>query len=454
MKTIRIACGQGFWGDSLDAPLDLLAGGGLNYLVLDYLAEVTMSILSKQRQKEPSAGYARDFVSFIERALPLLIKNKTKVIANAGGVNPRSCAEQILAVLKTAGVQGQLRVAIVLGDDILPDLSELAKAGESFSHLETGASFSEIRNHVQSANVYLGAESVLKALQLGADIVVTGRVADPSLVLAPLRHEFSWAENDWDRLASGIVAGHIIECGAQCTGGNCSYEWQSIPDFDRIGYPYVEVSEDGSFLVSKQVGSGGRVDAHSVKEQLVYEIGDPKNYITPDVIADFTSLRLEDLGNNTVKISGVRGKPRPEKLKASISYRHGFMAFGTLVYTWPDAYQKAEAAGEIVKKRLARAGVTLERLHIEFIGAGACHEGTVPRERIESAEEILLRIAVWDKNRNAVERFTREMAPLVLNGPPGATAYAGGKRQVQEVFAYWPSLLGRDKISPRVEVLS
>ena len=459
MKTVTVGCGQGFWGDSFYAPLELVGSPEsgtppLDYLVLDYLAEVTMSILSKQREKNSEAGFARDFVGLVAKLVPALVARKTKVIANAGGVNPMACAKAIReAAAKTPG-GATLKIACVEGDDIIARLDELMAAGESFEHLETRRPFSEIRSRVQSANVYLGAEPIVEALRQGADIVVTGRVADPALVLAPLLAELGWEADDWDRRAAGIVAGHIIECGAQASGGNCSADWRSIPSLATVGYPIIEAAEDGSFFVTKQPGTGGRVDSRSVKEQLIYEIGDPRRYVTPDVVADFTSLSIADAGHDRVRITGVRGAARPDRLKVSVSYANGFLSSGTLLYSWPDAYEKARAAGEIVRARLAAHGVKLQRLNIEHIGANACHGDIVPEEARRAAEEVLLRVAAWDLDRSMVERFTRELTPLVLNGPPHATSYFAAKGAVQEVFAYWPTLIARDKVNANVSILN
>ena len=452
MKTIRIGCGQGFWGDSLEAPLDLIRGGPIDYLVLDYLAEVTMSILARQKQKHPEAGYARDFVELMERALPEIVQKNIRVIANAGGVNAEGCARAVAAVAKKHGLTAKVRIAIVQGDDICGDLPRLQSKEDTFSHLETGESFDAVRERLQSANIYFGAEMPATALAHGANIVITGRVSDPALVLAPLVHEFGWKWDDWDKLAAGIVAGHIVECGAQCTGGNCSYEWESIPDLAGIGYPIVEFHDDGSFVVTKHPGTGGRIDLRTVKEQLIYEIGDPTRYITPDVVADFTSVRLEDLGNNAVKVSGVKGTVRPERLKVSMSYSDGYVVSGTMIYSWPDAYRKARAAGEIIKSRLAKAGVSYEKIHCEAIGVNACH-GPITDQDMPDIPEVMFRIAMKTKDKASAERFTREIAPLVLNGPPSATAYFASRGSVQEVFAYWPTLIGRSAVEPRLTFL-
>lgn len=448
MKTIRIGCGQGFWGDSLEAPVELIRRGPLDYLVLDYLAEVTMSILARHKQKRSEAGYARDFIDLMERILPELYQRKIKVIANAGGVNPLSCARALTAVAKKHGLLGKIRIAVVQGDDIMGRVDELHAGGESFSRLGTAKTFDQIRPKLRSANVYVGAEPIAVALAGGADIVITGRVADPALVLAPLVHEFGWGWNEWDKLAAGVVAGHIIECGAQCSGGNCSADWESIPNLAEVGYPIVECRADGSFVVTKQPNTGGRVDARTVKEQLVYEINDPQKYITPDVVADFTSLQLEDLGEDRVEIRSVRGTARPEKLKVSMSYDDGFVASGTLLYSWPDAYKKAKAAGEIVQQRLDNLGLKFDRVHTEAIGINACSGESNAVDT--DPGEVMFRIAVKSENIKSVERFTREIAPLVLNGPPSATSYFGSKGAVQEVVAYWPTLIARERIQPQV----
>ncbi len=447
MKTIRIGCGQGFWGDWLEAPMELICGGPLDYLVLDYLAEVTMSILAKQKQKRPEAGYARDFVELMERALPELVKRKIRVIANAGGINPQECGRAVAAVAKKLGLESQVKIAVVAGDDICGDLDRLRSREADFSHLESGSSFDRIKERIQSANIYFGAEMPATALAHGADIVITGRISDPALVLAPLVHEFGWKWDDWDKLAAGVIAGHIIECGAQCTGGNCSFDWETIPDLAAVGYPIAECSDDGSFVITKHNGTGGRVDLPSVKEQLVYEIGDPKRYVTPDVVADFTSLRLEADGKDRVRVTGAKGLPRPERLKVSMSYADGYVVSGTMLYSWPDAYRKARAAAEIVKTRLGKARVSYEKIHCEAIGVNGAH-GPITDQDLANIPEVLFRIAIRTNDKRSAERFTREIAPLVLNGPPSATAYFGSRGDVREVYAYWPTLIARSAVEP------
>jgi hypothetical protein len=453
MRTIKIASGQGFWGDWLEAPVRQVRMGEIDYLMLDYLAEVTMSILSKQKKRNPELGYAKDFVDLIQQILPDIVQKNIRVLANAGGVNPRACAEAILNEAERQGYGDRIRVAIVEGDDLVDRIDELIEQGEELRNIDTGEPISSIRDSIESANAYLGCEELVNALDAGADIIVTGRVADAALALAPMVHEFGWKENDWDKRAAGIIAGHAIECGAQASGGNCSFDWRSIPDLANIGFPIVEMREDGVFWVYKHDGTGGRIDVPTVSEQLIYEIGDPRNYIVPDVIADFTSITLEQDGVNRVRIAGAKGKPHSDFYKVSTSYLDGYTAFGTMVYSWPDAADKARAAGEIVLQRLEQLNLPLERIHTEIVGLNSCH-GELSETGADQLSEAMLRVAVHSHSRAAVKRFTREIAPLVLSGPPSATGYAGGKRQVQEVMAYWPTLIPRNKIQARFEILN
>ena len=450
-ETVRIACGQGFWGDMLDAPVRQVGGGPIDYLMLDYLAEVTMSIMQKQRARDPRAGYARDFVPLMREILPACVERDIRVTANAGGVNPAGCAEAVRDVARELGLAGRLKIGTVQGDDIMGRLDELLARGIELRNMDTGEPLSSVRERVQSANAYLGAWPIVGALRRGAQIVVTGRSTDTGLTLAPLIHEFGWGENDWDRLAAGTVAGHIIECGAQVSGGNCQYEWQTIPDLARVGFPIVEASVDGTFVVTKHEGTGGRVNVPSVKEQLVYEMGDPAGYITPDCVADFTTIRLEDVGRDRVRVFGVRGRPATDSLKVSVSYSAGFKAVGTLVYAWPDAYAKARAADQILRARLERLSLRFDEILTEFVGANATH-GPLAGEPTPDAPEVQLRVGVRGQDRASVERFTKEIAPLILTGPPAVTGFAGGRPKVEEVVAYWPALIPKTEIEPRVEV--
>lgn len=444
--TIRVANAQGFWGDSLEAPLLQMRQGPIDYLTLDYLAEVTMSILQKQRARDGNAGYARDFVEMIGRGARDIVERGIKVVANAGGVHPIACAEATALALQRSGISGGLKIGVVLGDDILPRLDELLDRGVPLLNMDTGEPLAAIRARVQSANVYLGAAPIAEALGLGARIVITGRCADAALTLGPAIHEFSWRMDDWACLAAGTVAGHAIECGTQSTGGNCQYDWEAIPDFDNIGYPIAEIGRTGDVVITKHQGTGGRVNVPGVTEQLLYEIGDPGTYVTPDVIADFTSIELSQDGLDRVRLSGVAGRPATDFYKVSISYSSGFRAIGLLVYGWPDAARKARKAEEILRARLGHLGLTFDAIHAEYIGANACHGDALSGPFHPDTPEVALRVGVRGKDRKAVERFTREIAPLALNGPPVVT-YVGGRPKVEEVVAYWPALIPKSEVS-------
>jgi hypothetical protein len=450
-RVVRIAAGQGFWGDWLEAPRRQVEGGPVDYLMLDYLAEVTMSILQKQKERDPNMGYARDFVSAMESVFPAVATRGVKVIANAGGVNPDACAEAVRRAADTKGVAGALRIGVVTGDDLLPRLDELLAKGHPLANMDTGEPLTAVRDRVLSANAYIGARPIVEALSRGANVVITGRSTDTALTMAPMLHEFAWGLEDWNKLAAGIIAGHIIECGAQCSGGNCLYDWRSIPELANVGYPIVEASPDGTFFITKHPGTGGRIDVHSVSEQLVYEMGDPRNYITPDVVADFTTIRLEPAGENRVRVFGIEGRAPTDKLKVSIAYRAGFKAVGTLVYVWPDALEKAQLADRVLRDRLTMLGLRFDQTYTEFLGASATHGplANTPRE----LPEVQLRIGVRGNDRAAVERFTRELAPLVLNGPPSVTGFAGGRPKVEEVVAYWPALIDKRVVSTSVRVI-
>ncbi|HEX8142485.1 MAG TPA: acyclic terpene utilization AtuA family protein [Pyrinomonadaceae bacterium] len=451
-EKIRIASGQGFWGDQLDAPVRQVEGGPIDYLMLDYLAEVTMSIMQKQRARDPSAGYARDFIPLMKQILPRCVERNIRVTANAGGVNVEGCAGAVRETARELGLAGKLRIGIVTGDDIMGRIDELLARGLELRNMDTGEPLSTVRERIQSANAYLGAWPMVEALDGGAQVVITGRATDTGLTLAPLIHEFGWANSDWDRLSAGTIAGHIIECGAQSSGGNCQYDWRSIPDLANVGFPIVEASPDGTFIVTKHEGTGGRVNVPGVKEQLLYEMGDPHEYITPDCVADFTTIRLEDAGPDRVRVYGIEGSPATEFLKVSISYSAGYKAVGTLVYSWPDAYEKAVAADKILRARLDRLGLRFDLVLTEFVGANATH-GPLAGEPSPDLAEVQLRVGVRGEDKKSVERFTKEIAPLILTGPPGVTGFAGGRPKVEEIVAYWPALIPKTEIRPRVEVI-
>ncbi|MCS7160050.1 MAG: acyclic terpene utilization AtuA family protein, partial [Gemmatales bacterium] len=438
--------GCGFWGDQPDAPVYLVERGDLDFLTLEYLAELTMSILAQQRQRDPQLGYATDFLEVLSRLCPLWQRyTKLRIITNAGGLNPLSCAERAREILGRHGLKK--RVAIVRGDDLLPHLDDLLAAGHPLAHMDTGEPLTTVRPRVVSANVYLGAKPIVEALDQGADLVITGRVADASLTVAPAVWTFGWSWQDWDRLAAATIAGHLIECGAQVTGGLFT-DWPLVPNLADVGYPIAELESDGTFRILKPRDSGGMVTIDTVREQLLYEVGDPAAYITPDVVADFTSVQLAPLEPDGVEVRHARGKPATETYKVSAAYRDGYFCSGQIVLTGRDAVEKARLCADMIRQRLRRAGAEPAQYYAEFLGAGDTVPGVWPRV---SPYEIVLRITAWDSQRALLERFAREIAPLVTSGPPGVTGYATGRPPVREVFAYWPALL--DKSAVKTEIL-
>ncbi len=450
---VRVASGQGFWGDLLTAPVDQVRGGQIDYLMLDYLAEVTMSIMQKQKQRNPQTGYARDFVTLLQEILPDCVEKNIKVLSNAGGVNVEGCAAAIKDVANELGLSGQVKIGVVTGDDVLSRLENFLSSGVEINNMDTGESLSSILDRVQSANVYLGAQPLVEALNKGAQIVVGGRLTDTGLTLAPLMHEFGWTFEDWDKVATGTIAGHIIECGGQCSGGNCQFDWEAIPDLENIGFPIVEAYPSGEFVITKHDNTGGRINIPSIKEQLLYEMGDPKSYITPDVVADFTTIHLKDDGENRVRVHGIKGNPNTDFYKVSIAYSGGWKAVGTLVYAYPNAFEKAKAADKILRARLDKLGLKFDTILTEFVGVNATH-GHLAGEPAKDIPEVQLRFGVRGQSKEDVERFTKELAPLILTGPPAVTGFAGGRPKVEEIMAYFPALIPKNLIETKVEIIT
>ncbi len=446
---VRIASGQGFWGDLLTAPRDQVRKGPIDYIMMDYLAEVTMSIMQKQKRKDPQLGYAKDLVDLFGEIGKDCAERNIKIITNGGGVNPVACSEALLSKARSMGI-AKLKIGVVLGDDILDRMAEFRSKNIDLKNMETGESMTAILDRLQSANVYFGAFPIVEALRQGADVVVTGRTTDTGLTLAPMIHEFGWKETDWDKIAAGTVAGHILECGGQASGGNFSADWKSVPDLARIGFPIAEASADGTVVITKHEGTGGLVSMQTVKEQLVYEIGDPRSYITPDCTADFTSIRLAQEAPNRVKVHGVKGKPSTEFFKVSMSYLDGYTSFATLTYTWPDALEKAHRADEILRTRISDLGLSFEEIRTEFLGYNSSHGPLA----VSSGEqnEVVLRVGVRGKDYKAVERFGKEIAPLILTGPPSVTGFAGGRPKPSEVISYWPALIPKSAVQPNIIV--
>lgn len=451
-NSIKIASGQGFWGDLIDAPYDQVIKGDIDYLVMDYLAEVTMSILQKQKNKNPELGYAKDIPELMKRILPIIKQKNIKVITNGGGVNPIACANAIIKVAKELNIK-ELKIGVVLGDDIKDQLDDLIKNGAELKNMETNESVSVVRDKILSANVYFGAFPIVEALTKGVDIVITGRTTDTGLTLAPMIYEFGWSNKDYNLLSAGTVAGHILECGAQSSGGNFLGDWRSVPDMDKIGFPIAEAYPNGEVIITKHTNTGGMVTFETVAEQLLYEIADPKNYITPDCIADFTSIKLEDLGNDRVKMFDVKGFPETEFYKVSCSYSDGFSAIGSLTYSWPQALTKAKAADEILRKRLANLNLKFDEIRTEFVGYNSTHGPLAKKLNEDDINEIMLRVAVRSHDYASVERFGKEIAPLILTGPPAVTGFAGGRPKPSEVVAYWPALIPKTLVHPKIKII-
>jgi hypothetical protein len=439
-------CG-GFWGDDPTAARRQVEGGPVDYLVMDYLAEVTMAILQKQRQRKPEAGYATDFVAQLRDTLPTCVERGIKVISNAGGVNPLACKAAVEQLADELGISDRVRVGVVLGDDIYDRLDDLTAGGETLNNMDTGRPLADERANVLSANVYLGAAPVVKALELGANVVITGRVTDTGVTLAPMIYEFGWAADDWNRLAAGIVAGHIIECGTQCTGGNFT-DWHKVKSYSNLGFPLVEVLPDGTFTVTKHPGTGGLVSVHTVSEQLLYEMGTPQ-YLAPDCIARFDSIRLTQDGPDRVKVSGIVGEPPPEKLKVSISFSHGYRAFGRLIVSGPDALAKAEKVAQIFWE-CAGGPESYEDASTQFVAWNATHPSLTDYE----PSEIVVQLAVRDSDEKKINRnFGVQVVPRVLGSVPGITYFADmGRPRASDVVGYWPALITRTAVPMRVVV--
>ena len=448
----RIAGASGFWGDRNDALLDQVRGGPLDAVMLDYLAEITMSILRVKRMRDPQQGYAGDFLKALDPALEAIAERGVRVVSNAGGIHPRACAEAVVALARKHGIRG-LAVGLVTGDDLFERLDELTARGVALEHFDTGAAFSTVRERVLSANAYLGAEPIARVLRQGAQVVVTGRCTDSALALGPLLARYAWPDDDWDRRAAGVVAGHLLECGGQASGGNYSGGWEEVPDLANLGYPIAEVEESGAFAVTKHPGLGGRITPAVLKEQLLYEIGDPRAYLTPDVAADFTSIRLEDLGGDRVRVSGVRGAPPPEDLKVSMSYQDGWTNAVALTFVWPHALERARASERLLRERCEKLGLEIDDWHVDRIGVDGAHGPMAPPPAGEP-NEVLLRVAIRTRDRDSAKRFGQEVAPLVLSGVPGAcSGLLTGRPEPRAIVNYWPTRVPRAEVRAQVEIL-
>ena len=457
-KTVRIGAGLGFYGDSWEPVVASVMRGELNYIASDHLAELTLAILQKDRQRDASLGYARDVLPMLMRLWPLMRERGVRFICNAGGLNPAGAAAALRATFAAKGWRA--KIAIVSGDDVLPQLMSAGAAPGTFDHLFNGTQVSGVKDALLFANAYLGARSIVDALARGADIVVTGRVADAALFLAPLVHEFGWRLEDaassmeLNRLAQGLAVGHLLECSGQGSGGNFGslQAWQAIPDLAHIGYPIAEVSEDGSAIISKPPGTGGRVNFDTVRQQLLYEVHDPHAYLSPDVVLDMSTIRLDDLGDDRVRMSGATGHARPEQLKVVAGFRDGFKAEVTWGFSWPDAFAKTQAALAMVKTQLTEKRVLHEELYVEYPGMNSAHGGLAPLPAdLDALNEVWIRLVLRTNEKAAADGFGRLFPWMGLSGPAYTCGFHG-LRSTGELLGIWPTMISRELVESQVRV--
>ena len=446
MKSVRIGASVGFWGDIFTSAVDVARYGEVKYICGDSLAELTMAILQKAKNKNPNDGYTKDIFPLMNSLLPICREKGIKIISNCGGINPMGATEAVKGIAKKLGLS-DIKIAVVEGDNIIHRLKEFAGKG----YLDNlGEESGNLQERILFANVYLGGREIAKALETGADIVITGRTTDSGQFLGPAMYELGWQEDEWDKIAQGIVLGHLMECSGQATGGNFSGEWWKVEKLGNLGYPVSEIFENGEFIFSKPKNTGGRVCVDTVKEQFLYEIHDPKCYLTPDVIVDFSTVKLEDVGIDQVKVSGATGKPKPKTLKAIMGYTAGFVGEGSITYSWPDALPKARKAEEIIRHRIDMQGIKAEEIHSEYIGLNSIH-GPLAQDPQYELNEVMLRVAVRTSSKDEAAKIGREFPALALNGPPHASGL-GGMHSVRELIGQKAALIPREEIEPTVKI--
>jgi hypothetical protein len=451
MKSVRVGAGLGFYGDSWHPVRASLERGGVQYIASDHLSELTLAILQKDRQKDPAAGYARDGVPMLVDLWPLAAKRGVKFILNAGGLNPQGAREAIARAFRDKGWKAA--IATVSGDSVMERLEELRAAGEPLVHMDTGAALDTVRSRMLFANAYLGAQPIVRALEQGADIVLTGRVADAALSLAPIVYELGWQWDDWDKLAQGLTIGHLLECSGQGSGGNfgSAEEWARIPDYAHLGYPIAEVNADGAALFTKAPGTGGRVSFDTLRQQLLYEVHNPHAYISPDVVLDMGTLKFDDQGSDRVRVTGASGAARPQKLKIVGGYQDGWMGTGMIGFSWPQAYAKCAKAAETIKTLVSERGWPIEETNVEYIGYDSLLGAQADPSYRDELNECFLRMTIRTRERKVADAFGRLFPWLGLSGPP----YVGSMKGVQgakELLGIWPTLAGRELIEPKVDI--
>jgi hypothetical protein len=444
LRKIRVGAGTGFYGDTIWPAIQSLKEGELDYLCFDALAELTMAILQKDRQRDPDWGFARDLEPFMRQVLPLCAERGVKVMSNAGGINPPSAKRVVEGVIEELGLD--LQVAMVSGDDLMGRLEDLKEQG-LLVNMQNGERFDPEEHSITFANAYLGARPLVEALAEGADIVLSGRTTDAAQFAAPLIYEFGWAWDDWDRLARAMTLGHLMECSGQAVGGNFSGEWQSL-DLINIGFPIAEVDENAEAIMTKAPNTGGLVSKDTVKEQLLYEVHDPFNYVLPDVVVSLGDTHLEDVGKDRVRVYGAKGKPATDTYKALIGYSNGFLAEAIIGYSWPDALEKAERAAEILVAHMKRAGIRFDDFHVSYMGYNSMHGPLADPD--PNLNEVFLRLAVRTETREEAQRVGRLVSPLSLSGPPFTTA--GGMRRPRGLLGMCPILVPKTLVEEQIEV--
>ncbi len=455
-NSIRIAAGLGFYGDSFEPIRASIERGNVQYVCSDHLAELTLAILQKDRARDPSLGYTRDLLPMMAALWPIAAPRGVKFVLNAGGLNPQGARDALLELFRKKGWQA--RIAVVTGDALLDRLDSLQEQGEHLNHMDTDVAVDTVRDRMVFANAYLGAAPIVRALQMGADIVLTGRVADAALFLAPLAHTFGWSLEPQNAaglnlLAQGLTVGHLLECSGQGSGGNFGSAgvWAKVPDFTHMGYPIAQVSEDGTAVINKAPGTGGRVNFHTVRQQLLYEVHDPRQYFSPDVVLDMSALRLEDLGDDQVRVTGATGHKRPERLKVVAGFEDGWCGNAVVGFCWPDAMAKAHAVVESVKTQLAERKMPYQELCVEFVGHDTFLGPHADQSNVADLNEVWLRMAIRTQHKAVAESFARLLPWLALSGPP----YMGGFHGVgpaSQLLGLWPTTVARELVEAAVDV--
>nr|WP_316640194.1 acyclic terpene utilization AtuA family protein [uncultured Roseateles sp.] len=456
MKKIRLAAGLGFYGDNWEPIRAAIEFGEVDYVCSDHLAELTLAILRKDQARDPATGFTRDLVPMLSALWPMAQQAGVRFVLNAGGLNPAGARNALLAAFKARGWTA--RIAVVTGDALLDRIDELRAQGQDLAHLDTGAAIDEVRERLVFANAYLGAAPIVEALARGADIVLTGRVADAALFLAPLIHEFGWSlqpsdAEGWNQLAQGLCVGHLLECSGQGAGGNfgSAGAWQKVPDLTHIGYPIAEVFENGSAIITKAPGTGGRINFHTVRQQLLYEVHNPQRYLSPDVVLDMSTIQLDELGGNRVRLHGASGSAPPATLKLVAGFENGWMGSAVLGFCWPDAMAKARTVVASIKTQMDEKRMRHEELHVEFLGHDSFLGPHADTTREAELNEVWLRMAVRAGDKRVADAFPRLFPWMALSGPP----FMGGFHGIQpasQLLGLWPSQVARELIEPLVKV--